>query len=105
MVDGALQLRKVTTTTMSNADCKRRYLAKNKPAMADNIREGNVCTLMYTGKGVCTGDEGAPLTTANGSELIGLVSWTTKAQCANGEPDVYTRVAAYRAWIESIVSA
>lgn len=104
MVNEAQQLRKVTTTTMSNAECKRRYLAKNKPAMADNIGVGNVCTLMHPGKGVCTGDEGAPLMTANGSELIGLVSWTTKGQCANGEPDVYTRVAAYREWIESIVS-
>lgn len=91
---GSETLRQLSTRTITNTDCKRRYA--NKPQLAANIRQGTLCTLS-SGRGVCDGDNGGPLT-VNG-ELVGLVSWATR-DCASGYPDVYTRVATYRTWIQ-----
>lgn len=55
----------------------------------------NLCTFQENGKGSCRGDSGGPLV-SNG-KLIGIVSWGIP--CANGYPDVFTSVFAYRSWI------
>ncbi|XP_038209473.1 chymotrypsin-2-like, partial [Zerene cesonia] len=59
-----------------------------------------VCTLKERGKGACFGDSGGPL--AANDTLIGIVSWGSP--CANGYPDVFTSVYAYRDWIENNIA-
>ncbi|WP_329168030.1 serine protease [Streptomyces sp. NBC_01267] len=55
--------------------------------------------------GTCQYDTGGPLVIhLNGRlHLVGLISYGQG--CAGGYPDVYTRVAAYRHWIEQIVGS
>lgn len=92
-------LHQLATRTLSNVECRRRYASQSKTS-ADNISLANICTEVLNR--VCAANEGGLLTTvsANGNvnELIGLVSWPVK-RCQNNAPNVYTRMANYRAWI------
>ncbi|XP_054157406.1 trypsin alpha-3-like, partial [Oppia nitens] len=63
------------------------------------ISDNNICSV-NTNSGTCivsTGDSGGPLV-ANGN-LIGVLSANPRP-CANGNPDIYMSVAAYRSWIQ-----
>ena len=56
----------------------------------------------------CYGDSGGPATAVFGSAvtLIGVVSWGTPGLCAHeGRISVYTRVSAFRAWIDAEMKA
>ncbi|XP_071455059.1 mite allergen Eur m 3-like [Hetaerina americana] len=53
-------------------------------------------------KGSCNGDSGGPLLMEN--TVVGLVSWARGCD-EKGYPTVYTRVSAYRDWIDSKVKA
>ncbi|KAK5640450.1 hypothetical protein RI129_011261 [Pyrocoelia pectoralis] len=54
-----------------------------------------ICTLTKAGEGACHGDSGGPLVA---NKQIGIVSFGFP--CARGYPDAFTRVSAYKDWIE-----
>lgn len=64
------------------------------------IYRESICTLTGQGVGMCLGDSGGPLVANN--MLIGITSWTVS--CAQGYPDVFTRVSEYNGWIRAIVN-
>ncbi|XP_046388772.1 mite allergen Eur m 3-like [Ischnura elegans] len=53
-------------------------------------------------KGSCNGDSGGPLFVDN--KVVGLVSWARGCD-TKGFPTVYTRVSAYRDWIDNKIKA
>uniref|UniRef100_A0A182QP48 Peptidase S1 domain-containing protein n=1 Tax=Anopheles farauti TaxID=69004 RepID=A0A182QP48_9DIPT len=87
-------LQYVALRTIGNEECSQRFVnLKNREVTASNL-----CTYSRNAQGTCMGDSGGPL--VNDGELVGLVSWGIP--CAVGYPDVYVRVASYRAWISTI---
>lgn len=91
------QLMAVNVETLTNADCKARFLASFNPEVASEVTDVKICTFNETGKGICQGDSGGPLTA--GGAVIGIVSWNIP--CAIGYPDGYERVFNHRLWIFS----
>ncbi|KAK4877875.1 hypothetical protein RN001_010381 [Aquatica leii] len=83
----------VELKTYSFTNCKRSL---------PQIYYYNICTKGKASKGVCNGDVGSPLFRRGGifssDELHGIVS--QYANCANGLPDVYVSVAAFKLWID-----
>ncbi|CAD6214576.1 GSCOCT00004123001.2-RA-CDS [Cotesia congregata] len=65
-----------------------------------DVPESQICTLTEKGEGACMGDSGGSLI-ADGVQ-IGIVSFGVP--CAQGYPDVYTRVFYYAEWIKEIIS-
>ncbi|KAK9747378.1 Trypsin [Popillia japonica] len=65
------------------------------------VQADEICTLTQQGEGVCNGDSGSPLIA--GGKQIGIVSWGNP--CANGRPDVFTRVSSFLDWIEAAISS
>jgi trypsin len=61
---------------------------------------GQVCGFGGRGNGVCYGDAGDSLTSKG--KFVGIASYAV-AQCAVGWPDLYTRVAYYKDWINTII--
>ena len=55
----------------------------------------------------CLGDSGGPVVFTQGRPtfLVGVVSWGRAACTVDAKPGVYTRVAAYREWIDDVLSA
>jgi trypsin len=86
-----LNLHFASVTTLTNAECKQRQTG-NEEFVFDN----KICTLQ-AGAGFCTSDEGGPVV-ANG-QLIGAISWGII--CAQGFPDVHSRISEHRDWILS----
>lgn len=86
-------LRQVIVPIVSQSSCKTSY---------PRLTAGNLCAgLAAGGKDSCQGDSGGPFVCkVNGRwELQGVVSYG--AGCADpGYPGVYTRVTAYKAWIQ-----
>ncbi|RZB84941.1 chymotrypsin-2 [Asbolus verrucosus] len=62
---------------------------------------GQICGYKSSGVGACFGDAGGPMI-ADG-RLVGIASYSI-TPCAQGWPDVYTRVAYYTEWINEIVN-
>ncbi|XP_052862892.1 chymotrypsin-2-like [Anopheles cruzii] len=87
-------LQYVALRTISNQDCRKRFASIENRA----VTPSSLCTFSRTRQGTCLGDSGGPL--VNDGQLVGLVSWGIP--CAAGYPDVYVRVASYRAWITAI---
>lgn len=58
-----------------------------------------MCTFTQVGEGMCNGDSGGPL--VYGTELVGVISWGVP--CAQGKPDVYTRISSVYSWISSVL--
>jgi hypothetical protein len=55
-------------------------------------------------KKTCRGDSGGPVVFTNGKPVVvGIVSWGLKECTKDGQPGVYTRVAAYSQWIDSTI--
>ncbi|KFB50042.1 AGAP011918-PA-like protein [Anopheles sinensis] len=84
----------VALRTISNEECKVRFERLQNRIVADS----SLCTFSRQTQGTCMGDSGGPL--VNDGELVGLVSWGIP--CAAGYPDVYVRVASFRAWISAM---
>ncbi|KAM8969183.1 transmembrane protease serine 11E-like isoform 1-T1 [Sarcophilus harrisii] len=77
----------------------------NEPQAYNNaITSGMICAgFLQGGKDACQGDSGGPLVSSNSRDiwyLYGIVSWGD--ECAEpNKPGVYTRVTAFRDWIEA----
>ncbi|KAK5649684.1 hypothetical protein RI129_000713 [Pyrocoelia pectoralis] len=85
---GADELQQINLKTVTNTECST--------MLSDpTIDETQICTLTKSGEGACKGDSGGPLVA---DKQIGIVSFGHP--CAIGYPDVYTRVSAYKDWIE-----
>ncbi|XP_005177568.1 lectizyme [Musca domestica] len=66
----------------------------------------NVCTYTQgTTDGACNGDSGGPLiiNTAEGSEIVGIVSWGYTPCATTKYPSVYTQVSSYLSWIATTI--
>lgn len=90
----------VNVPIVSNEECKDDY---GNSSYSDLITHYTLCA-DGTKKDACEGDSGGPLTYKNSQgnrEQIGIVSWGMG--CANGYPGVYTRVSAYRNWIDCVL--
>lgn len=90
------QLQSLTTTTLTNADCRARHTAGNAAFVFDH----KICTFRQAGQGICQGDSGGPLTA--GGNVIGIVSWNIP--CARGFPDAFDRVSSHRTWILNTIA-
>ncbi|XP_024884292.1 chymotrypsin-2-like [Temnothorax curvispinosus] len=88
-----VRLQHVTVRGYSQKSCAAIY--------APDITDGHICTLESRGKGVCNGDSGGALT--YGDKLVGIVSFGVP--CAEGYPDVFTRVYYYRDWVNKYINA
>ncbi|XP_050663716.1 chymotrypsin-1-like [Leptidea sinapis] len=60
-----------------------------------------ICTFHSLNHGTCNGDSGSALVRAGTNQQVGVVSWGLP--CARGAPDMFVRVSAFRAWIESVI--
>lgn len=88
----AATLQQLRTTVLSDQECVQQ-------ADIPVVARVQICTLAGIGRGKCAGDTGGPLI-ADG-RLIGLSS--SAVPCAQGIPDVYTRVSVFHAWIVETV--
>ncbi|KAL0840002.1 hypothetical protein ABMA28_015329 [Loxostege sticticalis] len=87
------ELREVTMQVISNEACAAAY-AKGW------VISSTLCT-NSTGRGICHGDSGGPLTIGSGSDrvLIGVSSFVSEYGCEQGYPSGFVRVSEFRAWI------
>ncbi|KAK5640464.1 hypothetical protein RI129_011275 [Pyrocoelia pectoralis] len=81
------ELQQLNLKTVTNTECST--------ILTDNIDETKICTFTKAGEGSCVGDSGGPLVA---DKQIGIVSYGIP--CGIGYPDVFTRVSAYKDWIE-----
>lgn len=89
-------LQEVTLPFLTTADCNA--MGVWTPALTDT----QVCTLDTGGeRDTCFGDSGGPLTASG--RLLGLTSFGPDTCAVPDEPGVYTSVAAFRDWIDSVV--
>lgn len=106
---------KVNLTTVALARCNQTFsdnnLLKNNRRLPDGLVNTQYCA---TGResvvtkqigDTCQGDSGGPLQIVENDKykLIGITSFGNG--CGSNTPSVYTRVARYIDWIESIVWA
>ncbi|XP_075990990.1 chymotrypsin-2-like [Anticarsia gemmatalis] len=89
------QLQMINLTSLSVERCQDIYTSIH-PVYASQI-----CSLTKSGEGACHGDSGGPL--VEGNRVVGIVSWGMP--CARGYPDVYTRVYAFKNWIQDNMAA
>ncbi|KAH8266161.1 hypothetical protein KR038_007467, partial [Drosophila bunnanda] len=90
-----LFLKYANVNVISNAACNSAYPGFIKPS--------HLCTATTSGQGTCFGDSGGPLTVDDGSMeriQIGIVSFGSSKGCT-AAPSAYTRVTAFRQWIEN----
>lgn len=87
-------LQQLNLTTLSISECQQHQ-------SPNPVFENQVCTLIQAGEGACYGDSGGPLV-SSGNVLQGVVSWGIP--CANGYPDVFSRVYSFVSWIENTVA-
>ncbi|XP_070167531.1 chymotrypsin-1-like [Polyergus mexicanus] len=81
------KLQKLDLKVYSQTTCKSHF---------KNILDSHICAFSKYGQGACHGDSGSPLI-AHGTQ-IGITSFAKP--CAVGAPDVYTRVSAFKDWLE-----
>lgn len=87
-------LRFIEVTTMTNGVCSFAH-----PGM---ILASHICTAPGAlRRGICPGDEGAPLVVESGNEYlqIGIASWFPVSGCLTPNPSVYTRITSFVPWI------
>ncbi|KAK6468153.1 polyserase-2-like [Huso huso] len=90
------KLQEVETTALSRQECGKRWMSHIRidKTMTCATDQGSV-------KGFCSGDSGGPLVCGGAS--VGVVSFSG-AKCGDPAfPDVYTRIASYRNWIEKVM--
>ena len=73
----------------------------------ENVKDEHICGFLPGVRGACTGDSGGPLATTVNSVrvLLGVASFVTVSnnECLTSMPSVYTSIAYYRQWIDTIV--
>ncbi|XP_066581977.1 transmembrane protease serine 9-like [Prorops nasuta] len=88
----SVYLQQVLVPVVSHEECNKDYEDKG------GIPEGEICAAYPEGgKDACQGDSGGPMTVEG--RLAGIVSWG-RGCGERGYPGVYTKVAAYRDWID-----
>jgi secreted trypsin-like serine protease len=90
-------LRKVDVPILDNQPCADYYGSLYVTART-------ICIDASNGSGTCNGDSGGPLTTGNketGFTTFGITSFGASAGCEAGFPDAFTRVSAFRDWIDA----
>lgn len=85
----------ITLSTITNTICKSMHGSSD----SEKITDASLCTYISAGQGLCTGDSGGPLVYNN--ELVGVISWGVP--CAQGKPDVYTRISSVFSWVKNVV--
>ncbi|XP_034487202.1 chymotrypsin-1 [Drosophila innubila] len=81
--------------TISNGECAQKGF---------RVTPNEICALAAHGQGACMGDSGGPLILSSGPQkLAGIVSYGS-ATCAQGKPDVYTRVSSFLPYINKILN-
>lgn len=97
---------------MPLAQCNTTLLEFNEktdlPALRNGISENQYCAYDPDGiKDSCQGDSGGPLQMIGNdtaaTRIVAVVSFSGSGSCGTKFPSVYTRVATYLGWIESIV--
>lgn len=115
----SLQLQKADMKIVPNTNCMAYVPAR--------LYQGHVCAFQKKGVGACSvslfitlystffcvhlliptkknwllqGDSGGPL--AVNGQVVGIASWVVP--CAEGYPDVYTKVFTYRDWIRNVMA-
>ncbi|CAF4836578.1 unnamed protein product [Pieris macdunnoughi] len=84
--------------TISVEECNRRLANVTEKFLP--IIDKQLCTITKEGKGSGQGDSGGPL--ISDGVQVGIVSWGVP--CAQGRPDVLTRVYSYVKWINNYIS-
>ncbi len=93
----AVMLR-VDLNVVSGSDCAR------VPDYGPGKIHANVFCAGALAQKTCRGDSGGPVVFTNGKPVVvGIVSWGLKACTEDKQPGVYTRVAAYSAWIDKTI--
>ncbi|KFU85312.1 Chymotrypsin-like protease CTRL-1, partial [Chaetura pelagica] len=92
----ATRLQQVTVPLIPISQCMQYW--------GNRITNSMICA-GGVGASSCQGDSGGPLVYRSGSgwALMGIVSWGT-TNCDVRTPAIYTRVSAFRAWIDSVVA-
>lgn len=110
-IDRSNELRKIELKTMPLSECNETFLEYNEEAHQTVFRygiyDGQYCA--YNPKREndgCQGDSGGPLQyfdddNSSIATVVGIVSFGIN--CGSPLPSIYTRVAYYIDWIESIV--
>ncbi|XP_046968277.1 chymotrypsin-2-like [Vanessa cardui] len=85
-------LKMLQVNTISGKQCIEAWkqVVGSTPPIQPDIE---ICTLHSVGHGMCNGDSGSALVTLHDAKQVGIVSWGLA--CAQGIPDVYTRISAY----------
>ena len=68
----------------------------------DKVFDTTFCAVDALQK-TCRGDSGGPVLDAMG-HVIGIVSWGKRQCLGDGQPGVYTRVASYTDWVDSVIA-
>ncbi|XP_068629132.1 chymotrypsin-2-like [Battus philenor] len=89
-----VQLQMINLLALGVGECQNIYQLINP------VYDTQICSLTKRGEGACHGDSGGPL--VEDHKVVGIVSWGMP--CARGYPDVYTRVFAFKNWIEENMS-
>ncbi|XP_017111094.1 chymotrypsin-1 [Drosophila elegans] len=81
--------------TISNEECNQKGF---------RVTRNEICALAVQGQGACVGDSGGPLIKPGPQpHLVGIVSYGSST-CAQGRPDVYTRVSSFLAYISQVIN-
>jgi secreted trypsin-like serine protease len=85
------ELLQADTTVLSTTECRQTF---------SGVDSTHICVEDYSGsQGACNGDSGGPMFRSNGT-VVGLTSYGVGG-CAPSNPQVYTRVSAFRSWVQS----
>ncbi|XP_023309325.2 chymotrypsin-2 [Lucilia cuprina] len=90
------KLQQLDYQTITNEECGRKGF---------RVTQNEICALSVVGQGSCMGDSGGPLINTQGpAQLVGVVSYGS-ATCAQGRPDVYSRVSSFLPYITKVITS
>ncbi|KLI64407.1 trypsin-like serine protease [Aurantiacibacter marinus] len=96
-------LMEVNLNVMDNSDCSA--LPGMGPVTRGGVVSQRVHPNVFCGRDdrrkTCVGDSGGPV--VQDGIIVGIVAWGKLECAADGQPGVYTRVAQYADWIETVI--